>query len=83
MKLFLGYLFIALSLSLAGQVYGLDIYWQQEKQRQISQKEAIQTMIAAKYSKTPTPTPSATFNSKSTFTATITPSPTATETRTK
>lgn len=83
MKLFLSYLFIALSLSLAGQVYGLDIYWQQEKQRQISQKEAIQTMIAAKYSKTPTPTPSATFNSKSTFTATITPSPTATETRTK
>lgn len=83
MKYFLGYLFIALSLSLAGQVYGLDIYWQQEKQRQISQKEAIQTMIAAKYSKTPTPTPTQTVNNKLTPTLTMTPTVTFTATTTK
>lgn len=82
MKLFLGYLFIALSLSLAGQVYGLDIYWQQEKQRQIAQKEAIQTAIVKKYSRTVSSTASPTFNTKSTLTFSPTVSATATPTET-
>jgi len=81
MKLFLGYLFIALSLSLAGQVYGLDIYWQQEARRQVSQKAAVQTMIAAKYSGTFTATVTQTRDTKFTKTITQTVTPTATPTK--
>lgn len=83
MKLFLGYLFIALSLSLAGQVYGLDIYWQQESARQNNSKDKILTAIASRYTKTVTPVNTRTATASPTPNLRITPSPTFSATPTK